>query len=149
MSAWRNQAKARKDDFDLNQTTKRYNEITCNWRNAGILMTRETSCCCQICLSISYCDSWNKEQFLCIMDNESSKTPDTNANNNEHTVSVNDNERLGNMNVEPSDSNSSLNDINVGTMIAAVYEKAWYLGKVDDKDDGRGRRLSNQLHGKG
>ncbi|XP_060564531.1 uncharacterized protein LOC132723774 [Ruditapes philippinarum] len=109
----------------------------------GILMTRETSCYCHICLSGSYCNSWNKEKFIYESDNET-RGPKTNTvpDEKEHEESVKSNEMVSDVDTEPSgpdlDNTSANKDLEIGTMVAAVYEKAWYIGKVEDKDEEEG-----------
>ncbi|WAR18863.1 LOW QUALITY PROTEIN: hypothetical protein MAR_000701 [Mya arenaria] len=111
--------------------------------DADVIMTRETSCYCQVCISGSYCDTWKREEFKCITDmGTNSLTPCISTKPNEQVKSDCICERVAEISTEAVDSNkenmSVLNDIEVGSFVAAVYEKAWYIGKIEAKDDDDG-----------
>ncbi|WAR19995.1 hypothetical protein MAR_001833 [Mya arenaria] len=71
-----------------------------------------------------------------------SLTPCTSTKPNKQVKSDCICERVAEISTEAVDSNkenmSVLNDIEVGSFVAAVYEKAWYIGQVEAKDDDDG-----------
>ncbi|WAR19952.1 hypothetical protein MAR_001792 [Mya arenaria] len=96
-----------------------------------------------VCISGSYCDTWKREEFKCITDmGTNSLTPCISTKPNEQVKNDCICERVAEISTEAVDSNkenmSVLNDIEVGSFVAAVYEKAWYIGKIEAKDDDDG-----------
>ena len=103
----------------------------------GWIMTRETSCYCNICLAGSYCDTWKKEEFKCSKVNISLNT--------EEQTPIEDqgpNQNVNTRNEIPKSQENPITEeppitcfINEGTYVAAVYEGDWFIGMIKEVDE--------------
>ena len=105
--------------------------------------TRETSCYCQQCITGSFCTSW------CIIKQNHKLSEGTHAlvrrksvqkeGQKDSSVLSNQEDDVEMSNAEAQNEEMEIEEnvfssINVGDYVAAIYEKRWYIGTVDEID---------------
>ena len=109
----------------------------------GTIMTRETSCYCEKCLSGSYCSSWKMET----MQSSVARRTDTSVVSGHDQPSASDDvppmpsqdinngiEGENGADAVPIGKDIDMKDVDIGSVVAVVYETKWFVGKIIDKD---------------
>jgi hypothetical protein len=101
-------------------------------QNTTRLMTRSTSCYCNVCNQGSFCDTWDKHQmeYIQAAEVEPNEASTSRLNDVEEPVEVeNVSASTGSTDVREPEVNYELGDF-----VAAIYEKKWYIGQIEEKD---------------
>lgn len=87
------------------------------------LMTRETSCYCNICIKGHYCRTWEKQNTIVanLTENE------TETNGNQETVYS-----------PQQDAPEQRIDLELDEFVAVIYDRNWFIGQIVDKDPDEG-----------
>ncbi|KAL3881980.1 hypothetical protein ACJMK2_028362 [Sinanodonta woodiana] len=87
------------------------------------LMTRETSCYCNICIRGHYCQTWEKQNTM--VSNLTENQNETNGN--QETV-----------NPPQQDAPEQRIDLELDEFVAVIYDINWFIGQIVDKDADEG-----------
>ncbi|WAR25258.1 hypothetical protein MAR_010962 [Mya arenaria] len=112
-------------------------------KEANIIMTRETSCYCHICLSGNYCSTWqNKYSHIQPHDHTKNDNEDNaidcvtkdNGPETKTTVGVRQTTVETDQSEKAVQNEETVPAVKVGDFVAALYESKWYIGQVVDND---------------
>ena len=86
------------------------------------LMTRNTSCYCNICIEGAYCDSWKTQQFIW----SGIVLPIHDHQMEQEEAEATEFERIEDTDPEQK--------VKVGDFVAVVYDAKWFIGKIEEID---------------